>query len=368
MMKLINFIFAFILFFSIVSGANVIVDSNVGLNQTYFKYSIKFQDSDSSNSFSIEKPRNSILISAKDGENKSLFYSSAGDFYIFKVNSPSILDYKIEFKSISVSDDLVKNNVIKIYTNFNFPVDNLKFKLNLDFDYSNIEDIFPKDYVMQDKQIVWDLDNVEKDSSFMVSFDNVFLNNDLNNSKKVNNSNSYYIGDAFFMGLLNYFISNPLTSIFILLVIVLLVVIYFYRKTMRNLLNIKREVLKKELKDRVKLDGEDNLNKDQVNGGDNLNLEGDDLIGNVEDEVKEETFNEFVSKYLTDNELEVVQVVKNNEGLIQSDILSEIDGLTKSNLSKIITKLDSKKILKRIRVGKVNKIYLGDKLEKYKHQ
>ena len=39
---------------------------------------------------------------------------------------------------------------------------------------------------------------------------------------------------------------------------------------------------------------------------------------------------------------------------------------TKVTLSKIISKLHSRKILSRIKVGKVNKIYLGDKIEKGK--
>ena len=74
-------------------------------------------------------------------------------------------------------------------------------------------------------------------------------------------------------------------------------------------------------------------------------------------------YEEITSKYLTENEKEIVEIVNTNEGISQNDILNFLPNLTKSNLSKIISKLNSKRILKRIRVGKINKIYLGDKLE-----
>src|SRR5690606_2024562 len=77
-----------------------------------------------------------------------------------------------------------------------------------------------------------------------------------------------------------------------------------------------------------------------------------------------ETFyKEFIHKYLTENEQEVVSIVKEHPGIQQYDILNYLPSFTKSNLSKIISKLHAKKILNRIKVGKINKIYLGEKLE-----
>jgi len=355
MLKINIFIFSFLLLIIGGFGANVEINSNIGMNETIFNYYLDFTNSNNYNSFSFEKPKNSIIISAIDSNNNSLFYSSAGDFFIFKVNPNSMGKYYIKFKSKQVSEELDKNNVFKVYTNFNFPVENLTFKLNMDFSYGEIEDIFPREYIMQDQKIVWKLNNLGKDILFMVNFN--YVNNSVGDVIVTKSSNTIF-NDSSLINILNYFWSNPIILILTISILFIVVLIYIYRKTMRNLLNFKREVLKKELSKNIlksKDIDDSSLMVDELN---------DD--SNIVEEVKMETFNEYVSKYLTENELDVVNIVKDNEGLIQNEILSNINGMTKSNLSKIITKLDSKKILKRIRVGKVNKIYLGEKLEKFK--
>jgi hypothetical protein len=83
----------------------------------------------------------------------------------------------------------------------------------------------------------------------------------------------------------------------------------------------------------------------------------------IDSKINEVEYREVMARFLTDNEKLVVSCIRENEGISQFDILNFLPKLTKSNLSKIISKLDNKKILKRIRVGKVNKIYLGSRFE-----
>ena len=108
-----------------------------------------------------------------------------------------------------------------------------------------------------------------------------------------------------------------------------------------------------------------NNNKKDTETNPNIEKSTDDIDETITEKTKthDELFNEFIEKHLTENEKEIARLIKEKEGITQYDILNHIPKLTKSNLSKIISKLDAKKILKRIKVGKVNNIYLGERLE-----
>ena len=331
-----------VLSISSIYGANINVNTTANLNKTYFTYLVNFSNSDSYSYFSIEKPRDSSIIKAINlNNNRSLFYSSAGDFYIFKTKSTSGNSYLIRFESKVPSNEIKKNNLFKIYLNFNFPVQNLTFFLHLNFNYGSIVDIFPRNYLMNKKNIEWEIKNPKRDTLVMIDFSS--LKQGISSSEK-NNYNSI---DK----ILNFIKSLPVI-ISIILLIFFIIVFYSYKKMVGSFANFKKEISKKQ-KSHIEGKNTEESNKEEKQ---------------KDEEITEETFDEFLSKYLTENEIEVVLVVKDREGLIQNDILSEVKGLTKSNLSKIITKLDSKQILKRIRVGKVNKIYLGTKLEKFREK
>ena len=66
---------------------------------------------------------------------------------------------------------------------------------------------------------------------------------------------------------------------------------------------------------------------------------------------------------LNEKEKSVVEYVIKNEGCLQSNLQKEV-GYNKSNLTKIIKKLEFRAILKRKKIGKINRLYLGVKINK----
>ena len=118
--------------------------------------------------------------------------------------------------------------------------------------------------------------------------------------------------------------------------------------------------------DKTTIESIDSLTHEDLNNNHNNNRHkhnGNNSINDVHSKINEEEYKEVMDRFLTDNEKLVVSCIRDNEGISQYDILNFLPKLTKSNLSKIISKLDNKKILKRIRVGKVNKIYLGNRFD-----
>ncbi len=348
MKKILFFIFVLINITIFSYGTNVKIITEVNSNITYFDYYINFSNNESLNSFSLEKPKDSIIISAESNHNnESIFYSIAGDFYIFKSNNyKDENQYHIKFKTNELSSNIKNSNTFKTYVNFNFPVQELEYKLFINLTTGDIIEVFPRDYSIMDNSIIyWKINDLKKDTLFLVSFDKVSTTKNHNNKDTI-------ISQAIEKNLY-YFIGS-------LLLIILFTLIYFYRKLLKNLIRFNLEFNKKNNKDENKLNLNsntyENLNKKEITEKNNSN--------NIES--NKENFEEFISKYLTDKESEIVLTVKNNQGISQNDILNIIEGIKKSNLSKIITKLDGKKILKRIRVGKINKIYLGEKLKELK--
>ncbi len=66
-------------------------------------------------------------------------------------------------------------------------------------------------------------------------------------------------------------------------------------------------------------------------------------------------------KILNERERRVVEEVIKKEGIKQSELLDKL-GYTKASLSKILSKLESRGLIKKKKIGKVNKLYLGDKI------
>lgn len=297
------------------------VDINPG--ETTFKYLFLFDESEEYTSFSFEKPRDSQVIYARDESGNSLRYRVAGDFLIFSPETTRSKTFDIRFSSVSTSNSVFDKGSFSAYVNFNFPVSQLNYNIDYQSVNRDVEEAIPRSYLLNGGKLSWTIDNPAEDTYFLVNFraDNIETNN------LANLSQTYmYLG----------------VGILVVLVIILIVF----------LLGKKKIVFVGEKEETTKLK--------------EIETKPEEEVDESKEEEIEETFEEIVEKYLTENEKEIVEVIRKNEGISQYDILNFLPTLTKSNLSKIITKLHNKKYLNRIRVGKVNKIHLGEKLSKKK--
>jgi hypothetical protein len=66
-------------------------------------------------------------------------------------------------------------------------------------------------------------------------------------------------------------------------------------------------------------------------------------------------------KILNERERRVLEAVIKKEGLRQYELRADL-GYTKASLSKILTKLESRGLIRKKKVGKINKLYIGEKL------
>lgn len=64
---------------------------------------------------------------------------------------------------------------------------------------------------------------------------------------------------------------------------------------------------------------------------------------------------------LNERERHVLEVIVKNEGIKQYELLEEL-GYTKASLSKILTRLEARGLVRKKKFGKVNKLYPGEKL------
>ncbi len=312
MLRQINLVFILVFSMFAVFSATVDVNVNVKEDVSLFVYSLKFDENESYSSFSFEKPRDASIIAAKNSDGESLSYKVAGDYFIFTPEDTNGQNFEVVLKSKFLSEEVLSKNSFSTYVNFNFPVETLVFNLFFDGNFNEVQDRFPRDYEVSDTgEIIWTLENVEEDTFFLVNFE-------ANSPNDFLQTNLVYLMIGLFV-------------VILVLIIVSSFVFFKFRKTLVN-----GEVVKKEQKEEKE---------------------------ESEEEITEEKFEEFTAKYLTENEKEVVDVVKENEGISQYDILNYLPQLTKSNLSKIISKLNAKRILDRVKVGKINKIYLGEKLK-----
>jgi uncharacterized membrane protein len=66
-------------------------------------------------------------------------------------------------------------------------------------------------------------------------------------------------------------------------------------------------------------------------------------------------------KILNERERKVLEAIIKKEGLRQYELRADL-GYTKASLSKILTKLESRGLIRKKKVGKINKLYIGEKL------
>lgn len=340
------------IFFSLNTGifaAEVIVHSDVYISETVFTYIFEFNEDESYQSFSFEKPKNSIVEYARDkSNNNTLFYTVAGDFFIFKPEDTSNKKFEIQFKSQEISNQIFEKDSYSSYVNFNIPIAHLTYILTFVDEIGEIGDIFPRDYEIDELgRFVWTIPNVEKDTIFLVNF-NKFIEKEIIvipeiitsiDDTKIENITPLYKD--------KYFILISIISI------VILILLTIFGRTLLKIISIKSKEEKIIIKENSSIiETLNSISKEE----------------SPKEESQKETYGEFIEKYLTDNEKDVVNIIKENEGLSQYDILNHLPSLSKSNLSKIISKLHAKKILNRIKVGKINKIYFGEKLDQFSNK
>ena len=161
----------------------------------------------------------------------------------------------------------------------------------------------------------------------------------------------------------NNYISNLMFWIIgILVIIILITLIYVFilrKKHKKTVESAKKEIAKTKRKNNAKSKAKEIKTKEVSKEVIQQENPKETIVSN---------YDEQINKFLTENEKEVVGIIKENQGISQYDILNHLPHLTKSNLSKIISKLNSRKFLNRIRVGKVNKIHLGERLDESEKQ
>jgi len=357
-----------VLIFSIFSlnAAQVFVDVDIYSDYSLFNYEFKFDGTESYRSFSFEKPKDSVIDFIKSGKGNVVKYSVAGDYLIINPKSVKNDSFIVRFTSKSVSEEIFEKNSFTIYSNFNFLVDELVFNVELKDDIGDISSFYPRQYrVLEDDSFEWNLKDLGKEELFRLEFSDVKSKEEI-----LKGENSY--------NKLIVILGSILVIVFIFVVFIFIFsnwfetfklnFLKFDKKKNKKDVEVKKIKKSKDLEnekseDKI-LDNSDNKENEVENSGDKIIvLKKEKNIKNLESDINEEEFREVLAKFLTDNEKLVVGCVKENYGISQYDILNFIPSLTKSNLSKIISKLDNKYILKRIRVGKVNKIYLGSRFD-----
>ncbi|MFW5705019.1 MAG: helix-turn-helix transcriptional regulator [Nanoarchaeota archaeon] len=314
------FVFSLILLLSTSFAVTINIDTQVLENVATFNMTISFSEDENYKTFSFEKPKGSFIVSAKEkSSNKEIEYSSAGDFFIIKPEETANRSFDITYQSFDLSREIVGKSAFSIYQNYNIPIETLEFSVLLIDDFGEIEEIFPRNYVISENgEISWKIANPKEDSFFLIQF----------SSRDTTDSNFYVI--------------LPVLIGAVLILVGVIFYLFFRKKPLARTPNKKESALN------------------------TLAQEKEEKNTDPETILEDQTFEEVIEKFLTENEQEVVMVVLENEGISQYDILNFLPQLSKSNLSKIITKLHGKRFLSRIRVGKVNKIYLGEKLSKFK--
>ena len=337
-----GFVVSILLCFALVSAANVAVEVEIYSETTIFNYNFDFNEEDSYSSFSFEKPQDARIIYVRNQLDEPVDYSVAGDYFIIKPQNTQGETFTVKFTSRTLSNEVKNQGVFSSYLNFNFPVSSLDLKMYVQDDFGEVKVVSPRNYqFLENSTYSWALSDLEQDTLFLINFGDM----------ATTNGQGSFIGDYL---LILIFFPVLLFAIFL----------FFILRSGKK--EEEKEEVKKEVKEELKKElAKEEKKEKKVDKKEEEKAEEKEKKEEKEEskEVNAKEFKQIAEKYLTENEREVVDVVKKNEGISQYDILNHLPKLTKSNLSKIITKLNNRKFLSRIRVGKVNKIYLGDKLK-----
>jgi uncharacterized membrane protein len=319
--KFFYIIFAILISINFSYSSQIDVNTYVYEDYTIFNYVIKLDDNFSQTKFNLKKPTDGKISYLVD-KNGPVEYRVSGDKLIFEPKDIDENVFLVKITSEETSKEIFYTDSFRTYMGFNTKINTLNYNLIFKENFGELIDVFPENYTLENEEkYSWTLKDLTKESLFVVNF---------NKLEEEKDNTLLYIA----LGL----------SIFLIIFIVLFTIIYIrYRKEEKR-------------KDRQKV----RVKEEKKKEGDikEVETQSDEIVE------PEDTLEDFIEKHLTENEKEVVLLIRDHEGISQYDILNHLPKLTKSNLSKIISKLHSRKILKRIKVGKVNKIHLGEKFEK----
>jgi hypothetical protein len=300
-------------------GTDVNITTNFFNDKIKYNYTIDFKNKPISK-FTMEIPLNSKVVKIYSKKNLNFSYLK-DEIFVKNLDNDNLIFVELITKNGKINKDTFSN-----YIDFNFPIKNLlfnfNFNFNFDMDYSKIN-IYPKTSFIEKNKIIWKFEDISSELLIFIEFNENYL--------KSTKSIEY---------------KESVSYLFILLIIPLILFIFFI-----TFIFLKKDILKnnnifnkkntKIVNTKLK-----NLNKkDKINKKENLE------------------FKNKIKKYLTENEKKIVCEIKKNEGISQLGILSSHPDITKSNLSKMISKLNSLKFLEKIRVGKETNLYLGSKLK-----
>ena len=394
MLKKIMIVILFLLTLNGLNATDVELNAYVYEDYTILNYIFTFEN-ETSQEISFEKVFDASIDYIVD-QYGPIKYSIENENLILqpqKVDNNTII---VKLRSQELSKQILSTESFRTYQKFNFDVDKFNFKVILKNNFGEVISVFPNNHTITNgNKIEWEVEN-DRNSLYIVNFKQEIIN-----VEKEKDNTFLYV--------------SIIMIAFILICIVILIVFYKNFIHSSNKKIIKSDI-KSEHKDKIKkIDNKDKnfrtvIEKDIVadkhdiadisdNNEDN-NYSNDVYVDNLsdkgdadieqesqrvekkinkiekkekvtEDKAKEEVSNiaqesdvvkEIIEKYLTENEKNIVQIIKEHEGIQQNEILNYIPSLTKSNLSKIVSKLHAKRILNRIKVGKTNNIYLGEKL------
>lgn len=354
-----SILLCFVFFFlASVFAVNVTIDAQVFKDRTQFTYHFFLEKNESYSFLSITKPKDARLISAYLGKTP-LTTKVADNYYLVSLDNAVLTqDLIIRFESNDISQQLLSKQTFSNYVGFNVPVSKLDFTYTPREEFGTIQDVFPREYIVKGTALTWERTLVEKEEVFMVKYDETTFNTTLNNQTSQSNYNLIFIIAG------------------VSLVFIVLIFILFYFFTWRKFLVLfgKKE---KETKKEQDHNQEHHVSIHHVKELEpvievkvttpSISVDNSPSTIDVKKDEKH-PHDEIVQKYLTENEQDVVDLVRKKEGISQYDILNEIPTMSKSNLSKIISKLHARRFLQRIRVGKINKIHLGDKFQEVKDE
>lgn len=366
---LLNTIFLFSLQTSYSTTNLEVSTTNMG-NTLYFSYVFNFSTSSPNSIIAIEKPEDSVFINAFDDEGIEYEPLVIGDFYRFELRNRDTTSFTIQFTSTQILRDLYEENEQLFYVNSNVDLDNITVNFDTVRPYSEILSVYPRNY------------EVIEDNTRIITFQEGSLNDNLFR--------------------INYESNDTMSIwIFVLLSIPILFFVILYislkakpnpkDKDLNNYIekNKNKEVNENnsntELRNTLSLDNENtNTTKNIVYSFENeegldkntsMNNKSKNSVMDEEKEkskttkknnisIKNNELEEYIQKYFTENEQDVIRIISNNEGLMQQEILDTLTIFTKSTLSKILSKLERKKMIERVKVGKVNKLFIGEDLKK----
>lgn len=399
MLMLLSFVFVVSMQNSFANTTLEVSTTNMG-DTLYFSYEFNFSTSSPSSIIAIEKPEDSIFINAFDNEGVEYEPLVIGDFYRFELNNRDINSYTIQFTSAQTLKDIYELDEQTFYVNSNIDLDAIIVNFDVIRSFNEILNVYPRNYEVSENEtrITTIQEGSLNDNLFRISYESTdsmsiwifvllsipilffvilyislkakpyskdknlgeFIGKDSENGK--NDSNNKYSSNKATLSTS----SNSQEDI-----------VYSFgnedgseNQELEERLNDKREDDKLNLAKNKKENNFEDSNLKQEKKPQNSNTNKKDVL-NINPEksssdnvVGSNELEEYIQKYFTENEQDVIRVISKDEGLMQQEILDNLPIFTKSTLSKILSKLEKKKMIERVRVGKVNKLFIGEELKK----